>query len=277
MRRRFRHVRMNDHLLRSGGEFDFALTHAVALYNLKSVYSLINKNACSTLRFSAAVSNGFVSPDDNPKLLRSLLRVFRPSLEFAATAQYAFVVLRCPYRRLGSAFLDKIVDVRTRQKYTLPATRFERIWRKKVKVPYLKSTYYDDMSFSDFCHLIQKQKAKRLDQHWRPQSAFLLYHEYDDYFCLEDFSSAMRQLDSRGLPVYDTRRGLKHDTSHLEEREGDFSRISVTRIRQMKANGEVPSYSSLFDADCRKIVEQVYSEDIATYNRHFPKDWKLFD
>lgn len=38
----------------------FSESYALSIYKTRSIYSFIPKNACSTLRFSVAVANGFL-------------------------------------------------------------------------------------------------------------------------------------------------------------------------------------------------------------------------
>ena len=103
------------------------------------------------------------------------------------------MVLRCPYTRVASSFLNRIVDE--------------------------EFIFYDDaamtnrvsINFHDFLSIIKSQDRSERDQHWRNQSDFLHYERYDEYFSLESFSEAINSLGARGFTVHDTRAALKHD------------------------------------------------------------------
>ena len=40
--------------------YAFSLEHSLSIYPLDAVYTFIPKNACSTLRYSIAIANGFL-------------------------------------------------------------------------------------------------------------------------------------------------------------------------------------------------------------------------
>ena len=58
-----------DHLSIDENEiYNFSLNHALSIYSLDAVCTFIPKNACSSLRFSIAIHNGFLKDinDINP-------------------------------------------------------------------------------------------------------------------------------------------------------------------------------------------------------------------
>ena len=247
----------------------FAMNSAIALYNLDAVYSYIPKNACSTLRWSSAISNCLCTENGDVNWINKNNGTFAPSLEFSAKASYAFVVLRCPFRRLASAFLDKVVSGKSSARRLILGKYY------RLAKPFSQH-FSDTLTFSGFCSVIARRQSDTLDGHWRPQSHFLLYTHYDDYFCVEEFEKAEKKLNEIGLQIFDTRKQLKHNSSRFEPVEGDYSSTSCKELRAMQKNGIAPSYASLFDDDSRKIVDAVYKDDIDLFKEKFGTKNMLF-
>ena len=135
--------------------YQFSLSHTLSIYPLNATYTFIPKNACSTLRYSIAVANGFLRHDDDVNWIHANNGSFVASQKESACADYSFVVLRCPFRRLVSCFLDKFV-------------RGNLDFRDETGAVL-------DFSFSDFLTFIESQERSAMDHHWRNQTDFLHY------------------------------------------------------------------------------------------------------
>ncbi|MAC77391.1 MAG: hypothetical protein CML66_04950 [Rhodobacteraceae bacterium] len=253
--------------------FLFARRHAFAIYPQRAIYTFIPKNACSTLRFSVAVANGFLDAEADVNWIHANNDVFVASQDALGTCDYAFVVLRCPFRRLASAYLDKIVGGERHLRNVLPGPE-RLVYRAFGRAALARRI--QAMSFEDFLSRIAGQSRSEMDEHWRPQVDFLLFRRYDDYFALERFDRARARLGEKGLKVMDTRTRLGHDTSRLVHCEGDFAHVPAIEIKRRKDRGEVPEYRSLFSDRAIDMVREVYAEDIAFYRDRFGGDDLLF-
>jgi Sulfotransferase family len=250
--RLLRFVRHKTGVLSGNAAHQFALAHAMCIYQPAAIYSFIPKNACSTLRFSVALANGCVAGDADVNWIHENNETFMPTLAELARADYAFVVLRDPFRRVASCFLDKFVDKRP------------EAWRFHALAGYVIEP--DDLTFRTFVDSIPQ--VLRQNEHWRPQSDFLIYDDYDDWFCVEDFGRAVETLrDKIGFAVKDTRHLLDHGMyrHQLINRDGGFADMPVHDIADMKRRGELPAVESLFDDGIRAAVRSVYAEDFALY------------
>jgi hypothetical protein len=257
--RKVNHAKENNGSVAKNKNFQWSLYHSLAIYNLDSIYTFIPKNACSTMRFSIAVQNGFLDENSDKNWIHENNNTFSTSQEFAMRCKYAFVILRCPFRRIASAYLNKVVD---------GVTEF---------IPE-GSTDPLDVSFRVFLSIVMSQNAYKptMDSHWRPQVDFLLFENYDDYFCLEDFNYFQNVLLDKGLRLFDTRADLKHDTSSYEKLNGEYSNIPLSEIKKMKDGGVLPTYESLFTDECKDIVKSIYSNDIQLYIEKFGQKGLLF-
>lgn len=263
-------AKLENSSLTSNTRHSFAASHALALYKKKSVYSFIPKNACSTLRYSIAIENGAIDENSDVNWIHENNKTFVASQEFLLTAEYRFVVLRCPYRRVASVFLDKIVGGK------------EPIWRlctgrsDRIKKKFLRDKLFDSLTFEGFVQRIGEMNNSDMDQHWRPQNDFLVYETYDDYFSLENFSDAVRKLNAIGLKIHDTRNRLKHDLSEFTKTDGDYSDTPILEIRKMKESGKVPGYSSLFNEKTRRLVGEIYRDDLDLFKQKIGNSALLF-
>ncbi len=255
-------------LLRQNPQFDLARRHALRLFRSNAIYSFIPKNACSTLRLSLAIDNGAIKKPDEFGWVHHNNGTFSAELVDLITANYTFVMLRCPYKRLASAYLDKIVG------------RTAVAWQLQTTLRY--SIDLDKFTFSDFVKELRKEEIRKSNIHWREQVDFLVYEEYDDYFCLEDFEYAVSQLKQKiDLNVIDAR-GLtktKHSTDQYKilDKNLDFSQTNPLDILfLLKKDGNCPHPKSLYNQELKEIVEDCYREDIELYSAMFKTSNLLF-
>tara|TARA_B110000263_G_scaffold25722_1_gene19668 strand:- start:167 stop:943 length:777 start_codon:yes stop_codon:yes gene_type:complete len=236
--------------------YNFSSNYALSIYPINAVCTFIPKNACSTLRFSIAIANGFIRDINDVQWIHNNNGAFRSTQREASLASYTFVVLRCPYTRVASCFLDKIVD---------EIIFFNDEIGNKV-----------NFNFHEFLLQIKSQQRSERDQHWRNQSDFLHYEKYDKYFSLELFSEAIASLGTHGLKVHDTRESINHNLSSLKAVDGDFSKMKAVEIKKMKEEGLTPNYKSMFSASEIELVNDIYIDDINLYKSHFGENDLLF-
>ena len=248
---RLKHSQVNENSLHN-----WSSNYALSIYPINSVYTFIPKNACSTLRFSIAIANGFIKDLKDIQWIHNNNSTFRSSQREVSIASYTFVVLRCPYTRIASCFLDKVVD---------EVISFNDEMGKKVS-----------LNFYEFLLHINSQQPSEREQHWRNQSDFLHYEKYDEYFSLELFSEAIASLAAHGLKVHDTRESINHGISNLKAVDGDFSKMKAEQIKKMKEEGSAPNYKSMFSKVEIDLVNEIYKDDMNLYKSHFGESELLF-
>jgi hypothetical protein len=256
----------------------FAAKHALCIYRANAIYTFIPKNGCSTLRLSLALANGTIGSPEEAGWIHRNNGTFRATLRDLVTADYTFTVLRCPYRRLASAFLDKVVKRnvprsmdRLLRNRPGRAGRFRR-WLARARRPDRRAApEYGDLTFRSFVRLLEAPGGLMLDPHWAPQSAFLVYEAYDDVFRLEEFEAAWARLRERiGLEVVDARSLIRHGTDQLTlMTEGRFADTPVRELDAMRAAGRVPAPATLYDDDLTAAVTRLYRADVALYAARF--------
>jgi len=236
--------------------YTFSSRYTLSIYPLDAICTFIPKNACSSLRFSIAIANGFIKDINDIKWMYLNNQTFISTQREIVRAMYTFVVLRCPYTRVASCFLDKFVGQRI---------NYNDASGKKLSI-----------NFNEFLLIIKSQVRTERDEHWRNQSDFLHYENYDDYFSLELFSKAIDSLNNRGFKVYDTRQELKHNLSQYKRVSGDFSKMKDIDLKKMNDEGIAPDYKSMFGIEEIELVKEIYNDDINLYKTLFGDSELLF-
>ena len=250
--------------LNQNAPHQFAMNYAMQVLNSNAVYSFIPKNGCSTLRLSVAIANGCISGAEQGHWIHANNQTFKPTLKDAATANYKFVVLRCPFRRLASVFLDKFVAKEP------DAWQYRDLLKREVNL--------DDLTFDQFVKSLAVPPMKGANIHWKPQNLFLLYKEYDDYFALEHFDKAITTLKEKiDFDVVDARSLTGHGTDKFEMLNDDnFSKTSAFDIAVLKRAGKCPSHKALYTEELVQLVKKLYADDLALYSKRCDENDLLF-
>lgn len=259
-KRRLRYASaVTDILEKANTKHIFAQKHAMNVYAQGAIYSLIPKNACSTMRLSIAIENGCVKEAAQAAWIIPNTYTFSANLADLLRARYTFIILRCPYARLASCFMDKFTHG------TVPAQKY---LRAQPSIGDLNT-----LTFKQFCLSLRERRLRNLDSHWKPQVDFLVYDEYDDVFCVERLDVASSTLRDRiGLEVVDSRNYIKHGTDQYTKlsRTEKYAMLSIGDIKQMRKTGSVPHPESLFDDETKACLEVIYAEDFKVFGQHFP-------
>lgn len=201
------------------------------------------------MRYSLAIANGCIAGPHEFNWIHRNNMTFAVTLRELVTAPYAFTILRCPFNRIASAFLDKIVS---RER---PFWSFTDAMNDKAAG--------DGISFRQFITALSKPAVLKSNPHWRPQTDFLVLKEYDDYFELEKFDHAVGRLRDRiGLEVKDARELSKHGASHCKSASGEpVCDTPAEALFAMKIDGVSPDLDSFYDDALRNQVREIYKRD----------------
>lgn len=259
----FRYASVLSEPLTHNPEHVFAQSHALVHYRTGAIYSFIPKNACTTLRFSLALANGAIRDVSEFFWIHENNGTFAATIGDLCRAQMSFVVLRCPFRRLASAYLDKIVG------------RSIDYWWLNRKSKGLVSR--SPMSFRDFVQMLGEDARYLQNEHWRPQIFFLVYTDYTRWYCVEQFGTAISSIENEtGLRVIDSREVSQHATSSFEVVDGQYQDTPSLSILVMKEQGRIPSHQSLYDKPIFELVSAIYRRDIQLYSERVGMDGLLF-
>ncbi|RYG88276.1 MAG: hypothetical protein EON59_04950 [Alphaproteobacteria bacterium] len=246
MSRHLRYAAASPVALSKNEAHQFAADHALSIYPSQSVCTFIPKNGCSALRYAVAVANGVLRPGADIAWIHKNNDTFKSSLPHLALAEYTFTIVRCPFRRLASAFLDKVVGEIGRRERFIRASGVPE----------------SEITFRRFALAMVDEQVRNADHHWTPQSRFFVYSEYDDVFCLENFDGMAQRLKARiNFDIVDVRDKVRHSLDQFTLTEGTFADMPMAEIAATRLAGKSPSARSLYDAEIYQMVANVYAED----------------
>lgn len=241
--------------LKSNKQHGFAQQHALNIYPSDAIYSFIPKNACSTMRTSLAVANGFIKSAADFNWIHHNNGTFTASLAELAKAKYTFTILRCPFSRLLSVYLDKFVN------RDPVAWKYVDLHKRVIEI--------EDITFEFFVKSMCKERIRNGDIHWMPQTNFLVYEDYDSYFAFEEFPKLTEELKRDiGLDLVDARPLTKHgrDGSSKLVRKAPF-KLTPFELLGFKKEGLLPTAKSMYSDELVKCVRRAYKRDIALYKK----------
>ncbi|MCP3921794.1 MAG: sulfotransferase family protein [Desulfobacterales bacterium] len=264
MTRFFRFSCSNYNNLKNNPKHKFAQNHSLNIYEVDAIYSFIPKNACSTLRTTIAHANGCIKEKSDFNWIHKNNNTFSANISELIKAKYTFTILRCPFARLVSVYLDKIVN------RDPVAWNYIDLHKQKINM--------EDITFDFFVKSMRNPHIKNGNIHWRPQIDFLVYEEYDDFFSLENFSEAVKTIKEKlGIDVIDARPLTKHGLdgyAFLEEK--NYYDLKPFELLNLKIKGSLPHPCKMYNDELIKIVRNTYKNDIQLYKKKIGPDNLMF-
>lgn len=270
MTRLLRHARQSRGPLAHNPAHRFAAAYALVCYPSDTVATFIPKNACSSLRLSLAIANGALAGPADWPWIHENNATFRASLRDLATARFTFVILRCPFARLASVFLDKIVG------------QYPDYWQihraMEDRLDPAAFTFRDFVAFVTGAE-VEGVPALERNEHWRPQADFLVYETYDAWYAVEQMDHATADLAARGaLELVDARALTRHGSDRFTASDDQVcADLPLTRIAGLMRDGTAPAHAALYDEDLVADVARAYAGDIALYRERIGARGLLFE
>ena len=246
----------NSSNLKTNKDHDFAIKHTSIHYKSNTVCTWIPKNGCSNLRYSIAKENGTITSVEEIEWIHQNNDCFNASTKEALQADYTFVILRNPFKRLLSFFLDKLCHSQEDQS--------EESYKRAHKA----FNFNSNLSYSDFIdHIWENTDSIYDDEHTRPQCDFLLYRNYDQYFALEKIKQANEQIHYKtGINVEDIRDKNSIFTSKGCERSDQIMHNTpADEISSLLKQSKVPITENMYTNEMAKKVSALYLQDILLY------------
>lgn len=272
---RSRYAKVSNDAFNKNEKYSFSRRYILHVFSSNAIYNFIPKNGCSSLRFSLAIANGYLDQTSDPNWIHHNINCISPLFHVndftLATSPYTFVILRCPYRRLASAFLDKVVEMK------MPAQQLCKTIDASINSKEKMIDSIQKMNFTNFVEAVTSLPREKLDEHFRPQVDFLALVDYDRWFCMEDFIDIEVRLKSDiGFVIHDTRKKIGHDTSSYLKKDQDFSMTPISDLRHLKAKGIVPDEKRLYTQKTQALVSEYFVEDVSLYGKLFGVNKLLF-
>jgi hypothetical protein len=236
----------------------FAMRYALCYYKKRAIFTFIPKNACSTLRLSLALANGIIDNVSQHGFIHRNNHLFSATIREVSECDFSFAILRSPYRRLTSVFIDKFLSK-------------DPLCEKLVGVP-RNDKAFGSYTFKKFIIAIcNDNKLLLSDPHWLPQANFLLFEKYTQVFRVEDMNYCSRMIKRLvGIDMIDARPLTNHGTDLLKHQAvKNACNMSIDELIAMKKRGIVPDAASFYGHEMNEFVRSAYEEDFCHYENMF--------
>ena len=170
---------------------------------------------------------------------------------------FKFTVVRSPWKRLTSAYLNKFVDIEKPSDLMLSArTAIEGVYALNDK----EIDYESSITFRQFLNYIAATDDQFLDVHWRPQHTFFRNISLDFIGKLETLSSDFDYIKKRVGLEEDVNLPQKNVTTYknVSSLTGDCSNLYPSELKQLASR---PSAKFFYTPDLVDLVKQRYKSD----------------
>ncbi|WP_175484938.1 sulfotransferase family 2 domain-containing protein [Jannaschia pohangensis] len=222
----------------------------------KIKYVKIPKNACSTVINSLGWS---VIQDRNP---HEFDHVFTETDQ--DTSEWpCLAVLRDPYDRLVSAYLNKLVIPSAKEPFA--AEVLDTVWRNRRNQE--RPSEASTISFREFVQYVSVRDDTLLDQHWQSQTYHIrattptLVIEMESLKESWNKSDVLRDVSLREFSPHATRSFLE-----INQDLSDFDGSDIAGFRRVA--GQFPPQSAFRNPSLEKLVRERYAEDYDLRRRH---------
>lgn len=235
-----------------------------------SVITWIPKNACSSIRYSVALDNGAIGGDKDIMWIHGNNQSFNASNKELLRAKNSFVILRNPYKRLLSFFLDKICHV--------DISGCDKSY-EQAKKTFKTST---ETTFEEFVETIFNNPSLiDKDIHTKRQCDFMIYNKYSKYYSVENFRSARDSIKQEiGLEIKDTRDiNSIYTTKGTEKCDQISHQTSAKNINELMTKKKSPIPLNMYTKRMIGMTSALYLSDVILYQTHAPnsnnelRDW----
>lgn len=237
-------------------EHEFARRHTLVHLKSNSVCTWIPKNSCSSLRYSIAVANGAISGIGDIDWIHKNNSSFTASNKELLTANYSFVILRNPFKRLLSFYCDKLCNSGNNEN------------DKSYEVTQSLMGTDEKTTFADFIEILWRDpNLKKANEHIQDQCDFLIYKKYHDYFGLEQYKTTASTIEKKtGLTLEDVR---PYNTIHTSYGCSDSDELShqtqAEIIGSAMAESRKPKAEHMYTSEMIKKVGSLYLSDVMMY------------
>lgn len=221
----------------------------------KIKYIKIPKNACSTVINSLGWS---VVQDRSPHQFDHQFRTTTKNTD----GWPCLAVIRNPYERLISAYLNKLVIPSPKEPFA--GAVLDAIWRNQRKMERPSPTH--SVTFREFVHYVCSREDDLLDQHWQSQTFHLDGAEPTIVLDFRHLSEQWAENPTlKDIPLRDFKPHATASSLEIEKNLCGIDGDNIGIFRQIA--GQFPPQSCFYDDRLETMVRKRYSEDYALMER----------
>jgi hypothetical protein len=234
----------------------FALKHLYVYPRLGISYTYIPKNACTSFKRTLGEAQGWLDPDASSAHDMKVIWWAQGLVRYPQVGE-RIVVVRDPFERLLSGFLNRfLMREDAAAQHAMDSGVQDLIGPDKTR---------QDVTFEDFVQYLARTPDRQLNEHWRPQSNFLI-GTYTRFLRFEHLAEDAGFLAERGIPLQH-RQG--HGTSSMRRDLGPgWGSAPVRRLRRQRRMKEVlPARESMYDEQLADLVAERFAADVELFER----------
>ncbi|MGD1804564.1 tetratricopeptide repeat protein [Dapis sp. BLCC M126] len=243
-------------------------------HKLKIIYCPIPKNACTMFNTIMVEHSDYSqqykeSSEDIHEYIGRLeveMRLTEPSY-MQNPDYFKFVILRNPFKRLVSAYLNLIV------KRPKPISFAYKLVMDVYKDLGMKPDIHKSITFSQFINYLVKTDNDRLNAHWRPQHTFLCLGRFQfDYIGqFENLNQVKKDLNQKSqLKIPENILEYKRTKYSNYKLENKLHKKHPDELRRLiKKVGGFPKSEVFYTPEIEAMVREKYAEDIKIYESEF--------
>lgn len=175
---------------------------------------------------------------------------------------FKFVIVRNPWIRLASAYVNKFVQAQDLQPFAQEV--IETVYQRQRQEP----DYHQSITFRQFLNYLLVTEDRELDHHWLPQYLFLGSVKFDFVGKVESLDKDFDYLRKRlkidlFLPNNKNRSKYSNAMNNCQESYADYF------PNQFKEAFLFPQYQQLYTPELIELVKFRYREDVETFGYEF--------
>jgi hypothetical protein len=246
--------------------------------NINVSYNYIPKNACTSIKKTLGVANGTLTIDQTPHGKEN------PNISYCITPHFnsvKLIVYRNPFKRIVSAFLDKISN----PKKNVGLDVCETIFKNQRNIENENENDIKNLidskntpTFLEFMQYVSMRDDNNLNEHWRSQCSLSLFDEYDLIFSFENLNN---EWNNSILGKYPIIKHDKHTTNYGGDTSCDYNpfwdediallpgALIVDRLKKLQISIDKNVFYK--NDEVKELFINRFADDIYIYRHFFPE------
>jgi hypothetical protein len=258
----------------------------IANHEYNFVYCPIPKVACSSFKRFAVELSDLKNKQEvlnlPPKLFHAYvdhtLSFFAKYLDCRDEAMallnnpryFKFVIVRNPWDRLTSAYLNKFVKPLDLEQSSSPGKQVVEEYYQSCNLPV---DYIKCITFRQFIQYLLDHKDEEIDGHWQPQSMFINNNKFDYIGSIETLNTDFKAIAEKiGVDINldwansSKRTAISGELPKIVPGARHYADYTPAEFRQLS---QYPAYTEFYTPELLELVRQRYTADVDNFGYQF--------